>query len=403
MTTRAKNRATAILATGVFLLLSLLLANFSPPKRSDPMAQRSSTFFTDPTGTRALLLIMHRLLPAAEQWRRPLYRLPLGSLYSTSTLIVVNPITPLSTREFESLHQWLSHGGQLMLLTRNGWPLHDRRAVDDSDEPRATLLSRYAPALRWSKPANFRVEPANGSSIPAADVKLRWRHSFIEADMMRAIASAGNQTLAVEIPVGQGRIVAIADPTMASNAALRRSDNSVWLVSLVAGWGDGRALFDEYHHGFGDRRSAASLAWAFAQTPWGWCLWQLATAGLLYIFLYGRRFGRVTELPMFEHSNPLDLIDARAGLFRAADAQGLATQLMVQNLSQELTQAHGRMINVTSLNPHASKRIARHTDPESLAELKALAARAERGEKLIEKAFIRIGRLSGELSKGQKP
>jgi len=402
MTTQFYNRATAVLATGAFLLLSVLLANFSPPKRSDPMAQRSSTFFTDPTGTRALLLVMRRLLPAAEQWRRPFNRLPRDGLHSASSLIVADPTIPLSTSEYESLNRWLANGGQLMLLSRNGWSLRDRKRVDDADDSSETLLSRYAPALRWAKPANFRVEAASGSSIPAADVKLRWRHSFTEADNIKTIASAGDQTLAVELRVGQGRIVAIADPTMASNAALRRSDNAVWLVSLVAGWGDGRALFDEYHHGFGDKRSAASLAWAFAQTPWGWCLWQLAAAGLLYIIIYGRRFGRVSEPPTFEHSSPLDLVDARAGIFRAAGAQRLATQLMVQNLSQGLSQGHGRTINVTGLSAHARQRVATQMTPDRLAELQALAAKAERGEKLSEHEFIQVGRLAGELSKGRK-
>ena len=51
------------------------------------------------------------------------------------------------------------------------------------------------------------------------------------------IAAGNNEALAVEIPRVEGRIVAIADPTMISNGALRRSDNAVWLVTLAAAWG----------------------------------------------------------------------------------------------------------------------------------------------------------------------
>jgi len=418
MTTQSYNRATAMAATGVFLVVSVLLANLSTPKHSDPVAQRPSTFFTDPTGARALLLIMRRLLPSAEQWRRPFHMLPRGRSDGANSLIVADPKMPLGKRELASLNRWLTDGGQLILLSPNGWPLRDRLDaengsaeqvgnVDDgtdeeTDEPVATLLSRYAPALRWAKPANFRVEPASGSSISATDVKLRWRRSFAETDGTMSIVSADNQALAVEIKVGQGRIVAIADPSMASNSALRRSDNAVWLVSLVAGWGSGRVIFDEYHHGFGEKRSAASLAWAFTKTPWGWCLWQIAAAGLLYIFVYRRRFGRVSEPPTFERSSPLDLVDARAGIFRAAGARRLATQLMVQNLSQELSQAHGRPIDVTRLSAQAGKRLATQISPKNLIDLQALAAKAERGENLSEREFIEVGRLAGELSKGRK-
>ncbi len=422
MTTQTYNRATAMVATGLFLFLSVLLANLSPPKNSDPVAQRPSTFFTDPTGARALLLVMRRLLPSAEQWRRPFPMLPRHGFDSASSLIVADPKIPLGESEFESLNRWLAAGGQLILLSRNGWPLRsgfgaDNKSSEQAENPRgesndetdaesdqraATFLSRYAPALRWMKPANFRVEQASGSSVPAADVKLRWQRSFTEVDGIKTIAAAANQTLAVEIKVGQGRIVAIADPTMASNGALRRSDNAVWLVSLVAGWGNGRVLFDEYHHGFGAKRSAASLAWAFSKTPWGWCLWQIVAAGLLYTFVYRRRFGRVSEPPTFERSSPLDLVDARAGIFRAAHAQRLATQLIMQNLSQELSQAHGRTIDVATLRAPSAMNFPTQNFFDRLTDLQALAARAERNESLSEREFIEVGRLSGILSKGRK-
>ncbi len=419
MTTQSYNRATAIVATGTFLILSVLVANLSTPKQSDPVAQRPSTFFTDPTGARALLLVMRRLLPAAEQWRRPLDQLPRDGSDGASSLIVADPKVPLGNSELAALNRWLADGGQLILLSQNGWPLRRRLGAENEsaeqtensndetdakpDEPAATFLSRYAPALRWAKPANFTVEPASGSSIPGQDVKLRWQRSFAEAAGAKPIAAAANQTLAVEISVGRGRIVAIADPTMASNGALRRSDNAVWLVSLVAGWGDGRVHFDEYHHGFGDKRSAASLAWAFSKTPWGWCLWQIAAAGLLYIFVYHRRFGRISEPPTFERSSPLDLVDARAGILRAAGAQRLATQLMVQNLSQELSQAHGRKIDVTTLTAQSAKNFPTQNFLARLTDLQALAAKAERNKPLSEREFIEVGRLAGAMSKGRKP
>ena len=146
--------------------------------------------------------------------------------------------------------------------------------IDGSDETRADksekYLSRYAPSLAWAKPGKYRTGQASGSSIPSGELKLRWQRSFARAKDVNVIAAGNNEALAVEIPVGQGRIVAIADPTMVSNGALRRSDNAVWLVTLAAGWGEGKILFDEYHHGFGEKRGTGELIRAFLVTPWGW-------------------------------------------------------------------------------------------------------------------------------------
>ncbi len=79
MTAQTYNRVTATVATSIFLILSLLLANFSNQDSPDVIQRRPSTFFTDSTGARALLLVMRRLLPSVEQWRRPLYLLPSAS------------------------------------------------------------------------------------------------------------------------------------------------------------------------------------------------------------------------------------------------------------------------------------------------------------------------------------
>jgi hypothetical protein len=234
----------------------------------------------------------------------------------------------------------------------------------------------------------------NGPSIPSKSLNLRWQQHFSTTGAAKILAASDTAVLAVELPVSQGRIVAIADPTVLNNRALRAADNAVWLVTLAAAWGNGVTYFDEYHHGFGVQKSAVSLAWAFAKTPWGWCVGQIAAAGLLYIFVYRRRFGRISEAPAATHSNPLELVDARAGIFHAAGAQRLAAQSIMQNLSQELSQAHGRTIDVARLSEYADK---------SLAELQALAAKTERGEKLSEREFIQLGRLAGVVSKGRKP
>jgi hypothetical protein len=206
----------------------------------------------------------------------------------------------------------------------------------------------------------------------------------------------------VELPVGHGRIVAVADPAMASNGALRRSDNAVWLVGLLTGWSAGRVLFDEYHHGFGQKRGALELVQGFLSTPWGWCVLQLAAAGLLYVFLYRRRFGRIHEPVAVSRSSPLELIGARAGVFQAAGAQRLAADLIVQHLCQTLARARSRLIDAAHLEQELEN-VLRRNAPAADTGLRHLYGKVQQGERLSDREFVQLGKTAGEVIERSKP
>ncbi len=415
MTPQTHNRLTAAAATGIFLILSLVLASFSTRQNTDFMLQRPSTFFTDPSGAQALLLVMQQFLPSVQRWRRPLTFLPLPQQPDApSTLIVAGPVKSISAGEADHLARWLAGGGQLILLSSNGWPVGQRRGPDDAtstEDSRATneidektvetLLSRYAPALLWTKAAGYRTGRASGSSLPHGDITLRWRQSFTRTDNAEVIAGTGNTTLAVSIPVNQGRIVAVADPTMVSNGALRRSDNAVWLVSLAAAWGDGKILFDEYHHGFGEKRGTGQLIRAFLMTPWGWSVLQLSAAAVLYLFVYRRRFGRISEPPLPSRASPLELVNARAGFLQAAAAQGLAAKLIVQDLCRYLTQGRRKVSDGADLRDELAK-LPISGGMAQLATLRALLAKTQTGEHLSDRELIEFGAAAGDLVKGSR-
>jgi hypothetical protein len=416
MNSRTQNRLTATVATVIFLILSIVLASFSTRESTDAMRQRPSTFFTDPTGARALLLVMKQLLPSVEQWRRPLHLLALPNQPDVpATLIVASPGRPISKSELDYVDRWLAAGGQLILLTGNGWATG--QGVKFADEPEETetvsedrvndpsvkFLFRYAPSLRWTKLGKAKTGEASGPSIPSAGVRLRWRRSFAETGNAKVIATADKEALAVEIPVGQGRIVAIADPGMLSNGALRRSDNAVWLVSLAAGWATGKILFDEYHHGFGDKRSTAELTRAFLITPWGWCALQIAAAGLLYAFAYRRRFGRISEPFMPDRTSSLELVEARAGLLQTAAARGLAAELIVQNLCQDLTKAHGKAVDIANLSYELERAAKARGATVQTAALRALLTKIQNGASLNDQELVNMGRSAGEILRGPRP
>ena len=234
-------------------------------------------------------------------------------------------------------------------------------------------------------------------------MKLGWQRSFARVKDVNVIAAGNNEALAVEIPVGQGRIVAIADPTMVSNGALRRSDNAVWLVTLAAGWAEGKVFFDEYHHGFGEKRDTGELIRAFLATPWGWMVLQLAAAGLFYVFVYRRRFGRISEPPAPARASPLELVNARGGFLQAAAAQGLAAQLIVGELGRNLTKGRRKISASTDLMDTLEETWAPAGDAKPrVAALRALLAKTQNGEQLTDREFIELGAAAGDLIKGSQ-
>ena len=418
---QTRNWISAILATSLLIVLALALAPFAVHRSADPYFERPSTFFTDPSGARALLLVMKKLLLSVEQWRRPLNLLPLpDEPGSPATLIVAGPKMPISKAEADHLDQWLFAGGQLILASGDGWPVASRLSPEENVKTKAetgsvkapaqgelknnlkkpTYLSRHGATVQWSK----RTEPSNeritGLLVPTGELTVQSRQNFATIEGAKIVASAGGRPLAVEIPVGSGRIVALADPTIVSNRALREADNAVWLVALAAGWGNGKSLFDEFHHGFGRQRRIDELTWAFLQTPWGGCVGQLALAGLFYVFGYRRRFGRISEPAAVERTSPLELVAARAGLFQAAAAQGLAVELIVRNLERDAGQVYGRSPDISRLGRKADASNEVSDSAGLFARLGDLSAKAAQGQRLTDPEFTEVGRLAGRIQQG---
>jgi hypothetical protein len=407
-----QNWLSAGISIGLLIGLAAILGVLSGRRSEDIVWKRPSTFFTDPSGARALLLVMQKFLPSAEQWRRPLNLLPLNSdKHAPATLIVAGPKRPIAQSEAEHLDQWLAAGGQLILATRDGWVISSRLSEYDDDEDsrrsdqegvgRLTYLSRHLHGLRWTDAAKeANSEEITGPGVPSGKLRIQSRQKFSSTGGAKIVASTAEAPLAIEIPVKLGRIVAIADPTIVSNHALRRADNAVWLVLLAAAWGNGSVLVDEFHHGFGKTRSTGELTWAFLQTSWGWCVLQLAAGGLLYLFVYRRRFGSIADLPDPSRASPLELIEARAGFFQAARAKALAVELMVHNLSEELANTYGKSVDLAFVSRKPESSGQPGVPANLIGRLSDLSAKSARGEKLTDLEFVEVGRITGQIVQG---
>jgi len=307
MNIKDKNLWTSAVAAAICLGLIVAIAVLSSKPRSDTVLRRPSTFFTDSSGARAIYLVLQRVLTSAEQWRYPTTELKQSSRSGVTTLIVMGP-NNLGQEEAKALDAWIVSGGQLILAAGADW--HIQRS--STDRTSKDFLARHG--------------------IPTRSVEYdRPRRSVVDVAITRN--------------VGLGRIIYVPDGHAFSNGALRTTDNAVWLTDRCLEWGGG-ALFDEYHLGFGSQRGFASLLMSFAVTPWGLVSMQLVLAGFVYLFSCKRRFGRALEELPVERTNPIETVQAIAGLFESARARALCAKTIHQYLNADVSSIVGYRIDL---------------------------------------------------------
>ena len=352
MTTARTNRRVAAVASALCLALIVTIAILSATPSRDAFGRRPSTFFTDPSGARAIYLVLQRVLPSVEQWRRPLTALTWRpSSSGRSTLIVMGAPGPLGQSEAAALEAWIESGGQLIVATSAEWQRQRRRGA----EPAQGFFAEHGIPLRKNL--------SGGAAIAGSLVRS----------------------------VGQGRIIYVPDGYAFSNDTLRTSDNAVWLAERCSEWG-GPALFDEYHQGFGEQRGLIPLIGVFAATSWGLACLQLALAAAVYIVGCQRRFGRpLEELPV-ERTDPMETVQAIGGLFEASQARALSARTIHQHLNASLSAILGYRIDLA--NAQTRERLA---NPAGIgkADLDAYAEAvkgAVDGQRASDADLVRVGR-----------
>jgi hypothetical protein len=303
---------TAGVAAGICLVLIIAIAALSGRSAADSILRRPSTFFTDPSGARAIYLVLQRVMPSVQQWRLPLTEFQRIPQRSGASLIVMGP-SPMSEAESKSLDEWISTGGQLILASNTDW------FVQTGAKPRTNGFLGQHGVDSTKRP---------GPAIQAAVFKQ----------------------------IGRGRIIYLPDTYVFSNSSLSGTDNSVWLAERCGEWGSGGVLFDEYHLGFAQQRGLISLIAAFLITPWGLVCAQLSLAGVVYLFGCKRRFGRPVEEMPVERTDPLETIRALGGLFKSARARSLAARTIQQYLHAYVSSVLGYRVDL--MDPGTRERLS---------------------------------------------
>ena len=316
------NRRTAILAFGAAALLTAAVALLTPSGQGGDIPTPPSTFFASNYGAKAIYLVLQRLLPDTQQWRLPLTELERAKDAANATLVVMGPPRPLTEREAAALDSWIRGGGQLVLATGRTWDIENPGGNRTEKRERGDYLARHEIYRR----------PGEGArAVTASETKQ----------------------------VGKGRIVYLPDDFAFSNQTLRTTDNAVWLATRISEWSK-KALFDEYHHGFAQRRGFFSLIGLFLfGSPWGFVCLQLALAGAVYLFGYKRRFGGIVQEPPAERTSPIEAAEALGGLLQTAQARVLSVRSIHQYLNSRLSTFLGHRVDLA--NSESRERIARRS------------------------------------------
>ncbi|HEY3445735.1 MAG TPA: DUF4350 domain-containing protein [Myxococcales bacterium] len=314
---------------------------FGDAGRRGTFADPFSTYRSAPDGSRALFLTAQRLgLPVSRR------HMDLADLDAAQTgAVALLGIERLSQEELDKLDKFVNAGGRLLLVA---CPEDKKRSF------LGELLHSEKPLL-----AHFDLKLAECDS-PEIERQLEVTTPSpltrgVEAPMARVAGylsreggkpmlpllldpHAEGRAVAVAFPFGDGRVVAVSAPDLASNRALGRGDNARLWASVVSALSAGAPFeFDEYHHGFTGERSISGYA---ARHGLHWALLQLLLALWVWVAAQ-RRFGRARTAADDERVAGADYLWAMARIYRQGGHRAHAAKVLLDGLVRSLARRAG--------------------------------------------------------------
>lgn len=278
----------------VMALVGLLAYVLTPAKRVGVGDRRASTFHNAPGGAKAAYLVAQQMGYPVTQFRRVIEPHRLEALKG---LIILQPEQEPSKDELAAVLQWVRDGGRLLVSQMDsGWLAQNPRHLQAPAQP---VLRRDDPLL------------AGVGTLNPGDTQRRLANQDVPIGPLRDAPHAvlwGDEAgaLLVRIELGQGRIIALADPSVLANDHLGSYDHVALWVNLLDELGQGGTIaFAEYHHGFAEHESfrTALTKLVFAER-WRGAAAQAVLVGLLALLTAAVRFGRpdpVRVLPRRSH------------------------------------------------------------------------------------------------------
>lgn len=227
-----------------------------------------TTFGVNEDGYKAAYLLLSEMgLPVSRSYVAPERTPPQTKLWFVSPLFL-DPTNTSGDKNARELLEWVRAGATAVVLgePKSDWKrLGIKRVTSSSSDPTATISGEWARLPRSIKVSGLLYF---GSADDHARVRL----------------SAGKAPFAIELPIGKGKLIAVADDRFLRNVNLAESDDSVLFVDLAHALGP--VVFDERCHGLAEPVSifaaigysramlplvfgfAAVLLWAAEQRSW---------------------------------------------------------------------------------------------------------------------------------------
>jgi len=346
------------IAVGI-LLFSYVLWNYlaSSAKRSEH-AETLSTYRALPDGARGIFLL-------AKSHNLPVQRsqVPFQQLSEKDALIILGanlqePLNAPAWRTQESETQTLLkliQNGMTVVFVIHGSATQDshpqnpkleslpNEATEKFLEAFDVRLSQIKSEMEEDTPPPETLSPAFPSPYLIGVNKLKATPThFIQINpektlpLLSADNSHETKYAAVIAPLGQGKLIFIAAPTLAINRNLLSEDNATfWLHMLQALAKEHREIFfDESHHGFEEKITIAKLGAGYNLQ---YVIFQLILAAVLWFFSL-KHFGRPkAPVEMAQYESAV-YFQGQSHVLQAGKHYSHAANVILQRLVEEFIQ-----------------------------------------------------------------
>lgn len=358
-----------------------------------------TTYSSGPYGVRALHLTLQDLGYRVRRLRLPFAE---ATLPERATLVIIEPMIGVATREWEALYRWVA-AGNTVLVTDSMLPQFEPTLADRGplEEAPMTYARPIQPTYlaqgvrRLAVHADYRIAlPVAPAADETEKLRRRLRTGAPEQErrqeMEQALSAAAplfadkRGTVVAYARIGKGAAIVLSDAWALSNQGINKADNLEFALNALGPPGSRPVYFDEYHHGYGQ----VSL-WTFTPTPVKVALGQLALAVLLAMYALGRRFGAVVPLERGRRQRS-EFLGTMTALLRKGQATRLALRTAYDAATQRLRMELGLPPDVeaaeiaraaTRIRPEVGEKLGAALrqcrgvleGPETLTEARALA------------------------------
>ena len=371
-----------LLALSTVILMSITLGTDNLHK------DLASSRYTGYKGTKAFYLVCDRLGYNIDRLDR-FEKLS----ESDNVLFIISPKYKIDSNHIKLLEKWVSSGNTLIC---------DEKILS------IDKIKSYS--------NNSNKFPLDHDNILAQDVKkVYWKttdfFNRVEIeDTYRVLYHIYGKAKIVERTVGDGRIIRIKSPDFFTNQFLNEKDNSILAINLVhyalGNSKSGNILFDESHYQQNKDEHSTSytlLGDMLFHTPWGWFVVTLFIAGMCFIWMKGKRFGPVRQLPGQRRRAKLEYVHSAGACWSNARAYSIMFELNYKWLRESIADKIGISAKVD--NKTFANEIARRTENESVNYQDVLdradyAVNSSMSKRELKNLINELGKIELELSDG---